>query len=60
MKRKEFWTDGEYKAKGGIWFRSVDLIKFIEKVEDTTGEVVGIAFEDNNCELIVKDIGDKE
>ena len=52
--RKVFWKDGEYEAEGGVFYRSIDLNKFIEKVEKDVGEVVGIAFEDNNCELITR------
>lgn len=55
MESKIFWKDGDYKAKGGYFFRSFDLNKFIEKVESEVGEVVGISFEDSNCELIVRE-----
>ena len=49
-----FWKDGfEGNAKGGIMFRSFDLNKFIKKVEEDQ-EVVGIRFDGNNLELIVK------
>tara|TARA_Y100001972_G_scaffold64978_1_gene79219 strand:+ start:11644 stop:11829 length:186 start_codon:yes stop_codon:yes gene_type:complete len=49
-----FWKDGfEGEAKGGLMFRSFDLNKFIKKVEEKD-EVVGIKFEGNNLELIVK------
>ena len=53
---KVFWKDGfEGNAEGGLFFRSFDLNKFIKKVEVDNGqEVVGIKFEDNNLELIVK------
>ena len=61
FERNIFWKDGfgsnpEDEAKGGIHFRSFDLNKFIKKVESSKdgGEVVGIQFEGNNCELIVK------
>jgi len=52
-----FWKDNFYgKARRGVMFRTVDLNKFIKKVEssETGGEVVGIKFDDNNLELIVK------
>lgn len=52
-----FWKDGfNGNAKGGFYFRSFDLNKFLEKLEVSTegGEVVGLKFEDNNVELIVK------
>tara|TARA_Y100000389_G_C17356248_1_gene461240 strand:- start:725 stop:901 length:177 start_codon:yes stop_codon:yes gene_type:complete len=53
---KVFWKDGfEGNAEGGLFFRSFDLNKFIKKVEVDNGqEVVGIKFEDNNLELIIK------
>jgi hypothetical protein len=52
-----FWKDGfNGQAKGGIFTRAVDLKKFMELVEasETGGEVVGLRFDDNNLELIVK------
>jgi len=55
---KVFWRedfqDGE--AQGGFFFRSFDLNKFLKQVEESEngGEVVGIRFEDNNLEVIVK------
>ena len=53
-----FWKEtfnGE-QAKGGIFTRAVDLKKFLELVEssETGGEVVGLRFDDNNLEIIVK------
>lgn len=53
---KVFWKDGfEGNAGGGLFFRSFDLNKFIKKVEVDNGqEVVGIKFEGNNLELIIK------
>lgn len=49
-----FWKDGfEGEAKGGLMFRSFDLNTFIKKVEESD-EVVGIKFEGNNLELIIK------
>jgi len=55
--KKIFWKEqfnGE--AKGGIFFRSFDLNEFIKKVESSEegGEVVGIKFEGNNLELLIK------
>jgi hypothetical protein len=57
---KIFWKDtfdGE-KAQGGIFYRAVDLKKFMELVEANEngngGEIVGIRFDENNLELIVK------
>jgi len=51
-----FWKDGFNgpEAKGGLHFRSFDLNQFIKKVEEDGTEVVGIKFEGNNLELIVK------
>lgn len=57
---KIFWKDtfdGE-KAQGGIFYRAVDLNKFMKLVEANEngngGEIVGIRFDENNLELIVK------
>ena len=51
---KEDFTEGE--AQGGFFLRSFDLKKFMKSVEeaDHGGEVVGIRFEDNNVEIIIK------
>ena len=51
-----FWKDGfdDGEAQGGIFIRSFDLKKFMEKVEADGTEVVGIKFEDNNIEIITK------
>tara|TARA_R100000908_G_C3643663_1_gene78694 strand:- start:104 stop:292 length:189 start_codon:yes stop_codon:yes gene_type:complete len=49
-----FWKENwQGDAKGGIMFRSFDLNKFIRLVEGKD-EVVGIKFDGNNLELIVK------
>jgi hypothetical protein len=55
-----FWKDsydGTY-AQGGIFIRAFDLKKFLELVEadenENGGEVVGLRFDDNNLEVIVK------
>ena len=54
FKNEVFWKEGfEGEAKGGMFFRSFDLNKFIEKVESSDEEVVGIKFEGNNLELIL-------
>jgi hypothetical protein len=57
---KIFWRedfDGE-SAEGGIFTRSVDLKKFMELVEanknQNGGEIIGLRFDENNLELIVK------
>ncbi|MFM1756837.1 MAG: hypothetical protein RL621_1816 [Bacteroidota bacterium] len=53
---KEDFTDGE--CQGGIFVRAVELKKFMELVEANEngngGEVVGLRFDDNNLELIIK------
>lgn len=54
-----FWKstfDGE-EAKGGFFIRSVDLKKSLESIEqsDEGGEVVGLKFNNNNLEVIVKE-----
>ena len=52
--RREYWLEkfvGE--AKGGIYFRNLDIKKFIAKVEEHHGKVVGIIFDEtNNMEFI--------
>ena len=55
FEKEVFWKDGfDGEAEGGLMFRSFDLNKFIKKVESDSKEVVGIKFEDNNLELIIK------
>ena len=51
---KEDFTGGE--AQGGFFLRSFNLNKFLKQVEESEngGEVVGIRFEDNNLEVIIK------
>ena len=50
-----FWKDHyEGDASGGIFIRAYALSQFIKKVEEEKGTVVGIRFEGNNAELIVK------
>ena len=55
-----FWKDtfDNEKAQGGIFYRAVDLKKFMELVEANEngngGEIVGIRFDENNVEFIVK------
>ena len=53
---KSDFTDGE--AQGGIFTRAVELKKFLELVEANEsgngGEVVGLRFEDNNLEIIIR------
>ena len=67
MKRKVFWSDRAHiylhkagvKFRDGIYFRSFDLNKFMKLVEKEEGEVVGLEFEDNNVNIIIKE-HDKE
>ena len=55
MKKKIFWVDNfNGKARGGIYFRAFDLVKFMKLVEKEEGEVVGLEFEDNNVNIIIK------
>ena len=55
---KEDFTDGV--VKGGIDVRSFDLKQFLELVEANEngngGEVVGLRFDGNNLEVLVKDL----
>ena len=55
---KVFWREdfNDGNAKGGYYFRAVDLTKFFNLVENSEGggEVVGLRFDDNNVEIIVK------
>ena len=55
MKKKIFWVDNfNGKASGGYYFRAFDLVKFMKLVEKEEGEVVGLCFEDNNVDIIIK------
>jgi len=48
-----FWKeDFDGRAEGGFFFRSFDLNKFMEGITERGGNVVGIQFTGNNCELI--------
>jgi len=54
-----FWKDGfEGECKGGIFVRAVELKKFMELVEtnenENGGEIVGLKFDSNNLEIIIK------
>tara|TARA_R100000951_G_C2504600_1_gene138479 strand:- start:337 stop:534 length:198 start_codon:yes stop_codon:yes gene_type:complete len=58
FEEKVFWKDGlkdSDEVKGGIYFRSFELNKFIKLVEKEEGEVVGLEFEDNNIHIIIKE-----
>jgi len=60
MNKTIFWLEKwSGSAKGGYYFRSFDLNKFIEKLEkEGHGKVVGLEFEDNNVNVIVE-VNDK-
>ena len=61
MEKKIFWLDKfNGKAQGGYYFRAFDLVKFMKLVEEEEGEVVGLEFEDNNVNVIIKDNGETE
>jgi len=55
---KVFWREDfkDGNAKGGYYFRAVDLTKFFNLLELSANgsEVVGLRFDDNNVEIIVK------
>ena len=57
MKSKIFWLEEfkDGKARGGYYFRAFDLVKFMKLVEKEEGEVVGLEFEDNNVNIIIKE-----
>jgi len=58
FEEKVFWKEGlkdNDEVKGGIYFRSFELNKFIKLVEKEEGEVVGLEFEDNNIHIIIKE-----
>lgn len=56
FKKRTFWLDQwNGVAKGGIYFRSFDLNKFMKKLEEEGhGKVVGLEFEDGNVNCIVE------
>ena len=62
MEKRTFWSDEAYihvhknegKMRDGYYFRSFDLNKFMERVEKEEGEVIGLEFEDNNVNIIIK------
>ena len=57
MKSKMFWLEEfkDGKAQGGYYFRAFDLVKFMKKVQVEVNEVVGLEFDGNNVNVIVKD-----
>ena len=68
MSKKTFWSDEAHihfhrnkgKVVGGYYFRAFELIKFMKLVEEEEGEVVGLSFEDNNVNVIIKAYGEAE
>ena len=61
MNKKIFWSDEVHgKVVGGYYLRAFDLIKFMKLVEKEEGEVVGLEFEDNNVNVIIKADGKTE
>ena len=61
MNKKIFWKDNvEGEFHGGYYFRAFDLIKFMKLVEKEEGEVVGLCFEGNNVDVIIKADGKTE
>ena len=60
-KNKTFWLDGfDGMAEGGLYFRAFDLIKFINKIEDSHGKVVGINFDGSNNLEVIFDTNEKK
>ena len=54
-KNKTFWKDDVHgQVHGGYYFRAFDLVEFIKKVENKEGEVVGLEFDGNNVNVIIK------
>ena len=59
MKNRFFWKDGyEGPVQGGYYFRAFDLVQFIKLVEKEENEVVGIEFDGNNVNVLVKGDGE--
>mgnify|MGYP000009859595 CR=1 FL=1 len=62
MSNKTFWSDEAHihfhrnkgKVIGGYYFRAFDLVKFMKLVEKEEGEVVGLEFDGNNVNIIIK------
>jgi hypothetical protein len=61
MDKKLFWLDEAFykgpignKYVGGYYFRAFNLVKFMKLVEKEEGEVVGLEFEDNNVNVIIR------
>ena len=60
MNKKIFWSEEvegglkDEKFHGGYYFRAFDLIKFMKLIEKEEGEVVGLEFEGNNVNIIIR------
>lgn len=56
FENKVFWKEGfEGKAKEGIMFRSFELKKLFNKIENNGEEVVGVMVEGNNLNILIND-----
>ena len=54
-KSKTFWKDDVHgQVHSGIYFRAFELVKFMKLVEKEEGEVVGLEFDGNNVNVIIK------
>ena len=55
-KNKIFWKDGYYgKIESGYYFRVFELVEFLKGLkEEENKEVVGLEFDGNNVNVIVK------
>ncbi len=60
MKDIMFWKDSVssnsrgYEFQGGFYYRTFELNKFIKKLSEEKGEVVGLRIDGNNMEIIIK------
>ena len=55
MEKKVFWKENiEGEFQGGYYFRAFELIKFMKLVEEEEGEIVGLEFDGNNVNVIIK------
>ena len=52
-----FWKEElewEGEIEGGYYFRAFELVKFFKKLEKEKKEVVGLEFDGNNVNVIVR------
>ena len=57
MEKKIFWSDKtspNEKYSGGYYFRAFDLVEFMKLVEKEEGEIMGLEFDGNNVNVIIK------